>query len=74
MRAVEVWFWYKALTVVEMLPYYAPGDIVDALLYQRFAIWVEILGFYAISYCGCRWYFHYGHVHRCGGGVRLLLA
>ncbi len=32
-RAVEVWFWYKALTVVEMLPYYAPGDIVDALLY-----------------------------------------
>ncbi|PHR01474.1 MAG: hypothetical protein COB32_10690 [Halomonas sp.] len=48
-RAIEVWFWYKALTIVEMLPYYAPGDIVDALLYQRFAIWVEILGFYAIA-------------------------
>lgn len=49
LRAVEVWFWYKALTVVEMLPYYPPSEIVDALLYGRFAIWVEILGFYAIA-------------------------
>ena len=49
LRAVEVWFWYKALLVIEMLPFYPPGDIVDALLYGRFAIWVEILGFYAIA-------------------------
>lgn len=48
-RAVEVWFWYKALTVFEMLPFYPPSEIVDALLYGRFAIWVEILGFYAIA-------------------------
>ncbi|MDQ7732064.1 heparan-alpha-glucosaminide N-acetyltransferase domain-containing protein [Halomonas sp. SpR1] len=49
LRAVEVWFWYKALLVIEMLPFYSPSEIVDALLYGRFAIWVEILGFYAIA-------------------------
>lgn len=49
LRGVEVWFWYKALLVIEMLPFYPPGDIVDALLYGRFAIWTEILGFYAIA-------------------------
>ncbi|PRY64238.1 uncharacterized protein DUF1624 [Vreelandella songnenensis] len=49
LRALEVWFWYKMLIVVEMLPFSAPGDIVDTLLYGRFAIWVEILGFYAIA-------------------------
>ncbi|MBR2514074.1 MAG: OpgC domain-containing protein [Halomonas sp.] len=48
-RAIEVWFWYKVLTIVEMLPFSAPSDIVDTLLYERFAIWVEILGFYAIA-------------------------
>ncbi|QJQ96977.1 DUF1624 domain-containing protein [Halomonas sp. PA5] len=48
-RALVVLFWYKALTVIEMLPLYGPGDILDTLLYQRFAIWVEILGFYAIA-------------------------
>ncbi|WP_447555209.1 OpgC domain-containing protein [Vreelandella sp. EE22] len=49
LRAVEVWFWYKALTIVEMLPFNAPADIVNTLLYGNFAIWVEILGFYAIA-------------------------
>ncbi|MFC7368584.1 acyltransferase family protein [Vreelandella zhaodongensis] len=48
-RAIEVWFWYKVLTIVEMLPFSSPSDIVDTLLYGRFAIWVEILGFYAIA-------------------------
>lgn len=48
-RAIEVWFWYKALIIIEMLPFSAPADIVDTLLYGRFAIWVEILGFYAIA-------------------------
>ncbi len=49
LRAIEVWFWYKALLIIEMLPFYPPSDILDALLYGRFAIWVEILGFYAIA-------------------------
>ncbi|MBE0465336.1 MAG: heparan-alpha-glucosaminide N-acetyltransferase domain-containing protein [Halomonadaceae bacterium] len=49
LRALEVWFWYKALVIIEMLPFSAPADIVDTLLYGRFAIWVEILGFYAIA-------------------------
>ncbi|OZT73303.1 acyltransferase family protein [Vreelandella boliviensis] len=49
LRAVEVWFWYKALLIIEMLPFNTPSEIVDALLYGRFAIWVEILGFYAIA-------------------------
>ncbi|WNL38515.1 heparan-alpha-glucosaminide N-acetyltransferase domain-containing protein [Halomonas sp. PAMB 3232] len=49
LRGLEVWFWYKALTIVEMLPFYAPADILTTLLYGNFAIWVEILGFYAIA-------------------------
>lgn len=49
LRAVEVWFWYKALTIIEMLPFNPPSEIIDTLLYGRFAIWVEILGFYAIA-------------------------
>ncbi|MFG6665836.1 heparan-alpha-glucosaminide N-acetyltransferase domain-containing protein [Halomonas sp. HNIBRBA4712] len=49
LRGLEVWFWYKALTIVEMLPYNAPADILNTLLYGNFAIWVEILGFYAIA-------------------------
>ncbi|RUR54701.1 heparan-alpha-glucosaminide N-acetyltransferase domain-containing protein [Vreelandella populi] len=49
LRALEVWFWYKALVIIEMLPFSSPADIVDTLLYGRFAIWVEILGFYAIA-------------------------
>ncbi|MEA2119668.1 heparan-alpha-glucosaminide N-acetyltransferase domain-containing protein [Halovibrio sp. HP20-50] len=49
LRAVEVWFWYKALLIIEMLPFNTPSEIVDALLYGRFGIWVEILGFYAIA-------------------------
>ncbi|MFC3285068.1 acyltransferase family protein [Litchfieldella rifensis] len=49
LRALVVLFWYKLLTIVEMLPVYEPQDIVDTLLYRRFPIWVEILGFYAIA-------------------------
>lgn len=49
LRAIEVWFWYKALIIIEMLPFSSPADIVDTLLYGRFGIWVEILGFYAIA-------------------------
>jgi len=55
LRGLEVLFWYKVLTVVEMLPLYAPEDILDTLLYQRFPIWVEILGFYAIALLWLPW-------------------
>ncbi|MDI5920061.1 heparan-alpha-glucosaminide N-acetyltransferase domain-containing protein [Halomonas sp. LR5S13] len=55
LRGVEVLFWYKVLTVVEMLPLYGPQDILDTLLYQRFPIWVEILGFYAIALLWLPW-------------------
>lgn len=55
LRGLEVMFWYKALTIVEMLPMFTPQDIVDTLLYQRFAIWVEILGFYALALLWLPW-------------------
>jgi hypothetical protein len=55
LRGLEVLFWYKALTVVEMLPMFTTQDILDALLYQRFAIWVEILGFYALALLWIPW-------------------
>ncbi|WP_111412271.1 heparan-alpha-glucosaminide N-acetyltransferase domain-containing protein [Billgrantia lactosivorans] len=55
LRGIEVLFWYKALTVVEMLPMFTPQDIVATLLYQRFAIWVEILGFYALALLWLPW-------------------
>ncbi|MCE8043367.1 DUF1624 domain-containing protein [Halomonas daqingensis] len=55
LRGLEVLFWYKALTIVEMLPMFTTQDIVDALLYQRFAIWVEILGFYALALLWIPW-------------------
>jgi hypothetical protein len=55
LRGLEVLFWYKVLTVVEMLPAFPVADIVDTLLYQRSAIWVEILGFYAIALLWIPW-------------------
>ncbi|MGM0536219.1 MAG: heparan-alpha-glucosaminide N-acetyltransferase domain-containing protein [Pseudomonadota bacterium] len=55
LRGVEVLFWYKVLTVVEMLPLHDPQDILDTLLYKRFPIWVEILGFYAIALLWLPW-------------------
>ncbi|GHC30543.1 acyltransferase family protein [Aidingimonas halophila] len=55
LRGLEVLFWYKALTIVEMMPLYEPADILDAVLYQRFPIWVEILGFYAIALLWIPW-------------------
>lgn len=49
LRGLVVLFWYKILTIVEMVHLHEPEQIVDALLYQAFPIWVEILGFYAIA-------------------------
>lgn len=56
LRGLEVLFWYKVLTMVEMLPTFPVADIVDTLLYQRSAIWVEILGFYAIALLWLPWF------------------
>lgn len=47
-RGLVVLFWYKALTVVEMLGQ-PPAAIADTLLYRDFPSYVEILGFYAIA-------------------------
>nr|WP_148254995.1 heparan-alpha-glucosaminide N-acetyltransferase domain-containing protein [Aidingimonas lacisalsi] len=55
LRGLEVLFWYKVLTVVEMMPLYTSDDILDTLLYQRFPIWVEILGFYALALLWIPW-------------------
>lgn len=48
LTGVTIFFWYKVLTVLEMLPF-EPHQIIEALLYQRFPSFVEILGFYALA-------------------------
>lgn len=49
LAGVSIFFWYKVLTVVEMFHLAEPAQIIDALLYQTFPSFVEILGFYAIA-------------------------
>lgn len=46
---LRVFVWYKVLTFVEMFHLNEPEQIIDALLYQTFPSFVEILGFYAIA-------------------------
>lgn len=46
---VVILFWYKILTIFEMLDYFEPAEIIDTLLYRSFPSYVEILGFYAIA-------------------------
>lgn len=48
LTGVIIYFWYKVLTVFEMLPF-EREQILDALLYRSFPSFVEILGFYAIA-------------------------
>jgi peptidoglycan/LPS O-acetylase OafA/YrhL len=48
-RGLVILFWYKVLTVVEMQHLHDWPQIRDALLYERFPSYVEILGFYAIA-------------------------
>lgn len=48
-RGLVVFFWYKALTIVEMFHLYSREDILKTLLYQAFPVYVEILGFYALA-------------------------
>jgi len=49
LTALVIFFWYKLLTIFEMLHLYEPEHIVDALLFRAFPVYVEILGFYAIA-------------------------
>jgi hypothetical protein len=49
MRGLVVFFWYKVLTIVEMLHLYEPEVILNTLLYKGFPVYVEILGFYALA-------------------------
>jgi Protein of unknown function (DUF1624). len=48
LSGVTIFFWYKILTIFEMLPY-EPAQIRDALFYRTFPSFTEILGFYALA-------------------------
>jgi peptidoglycan/LPS O-acetylase OafA/YrhL len=50
LTGLVIFFWYKVLTIVEMVHLYEPADIIAALLYQAFPVYVEILGFYALAF------------------------
>lgn len=54
-RGLVVFFWYKALTILEMSHLYGREEIWSALLYESFPIYVEILGFYAIALLWVPW-------------------
>lgn len=49
LRGVVVLFWYKVLTIVELLPMYSKGEVLDTLLYGSFPVYAEILGFYGLA-------------------------
>lgn len=49
LTAVVIFFWYKVLTVFEMLHPYTPEQILGTLLFLNFPSFVEILGFYALA-------------------------
>lgn len=48
-RGLVILFWYKVLTIVEMSHLHDREQILDALLYQNFPSYSEILGFYALA-------------------------
>ncbi len=48
-RGVELMFWYKILTVVQMFQFYPKPMIIETLLFKRMPDFVEILSFYAIA-------------------------
>ena len=48
-RGLVIFFWYKVLTIVEMIHLYSREDIIATLTYRAFPVYVEILGFYAIA-------------------------
>ncbi len=48
LTGVKIFFWYKVLTVAEMLVF-TPEQTLDALLYRSSPSFVEVLGFYGIA-------------------------
>lgn len=48
-RSLEIMFWYKVLTVAQMIQGYSNQEILDALLFKTFPDFVEVLGFYAFA-------------------------
>ncbi len=49
MRGIELMFWYKILTVVQMFQFYPQATIIDTLWFKRMPDFVEILSFYSIA-------------------------
>jgi len=49
LRGLVILFWYKILTIVEMMNTYPRVDVLNALFYRGFPVYVEILNFYAIA-------------------------
>jgi uncharacterized membrane protein len=47
LRSIEIMFWYKALTIVQMYQTYPRELVVDTLMFKRFPDFVEVLGFYS---------------------------
>jgi hypothetical protein len=48
-RSLEIMFWYKALTIAQMIQGYTNQEIVDALMFRTFPDYVEVLGFYSFA-------------------------
>lgn len=55
LRGLIVLFWYKVLTIVELLDARGWPGVREALLYRDFPSYVEILGFYAIALLWIPW-------------------
>lgn len=49
LRGLIILFWYKVLTLIEMSHLHNREEILNALLYQDFPSYAEILGFYALA-------------------------
>ncbi len=49
LRGLIILLWYKVLTIAEMAGRYDSQEVLDALLYRSFPVFVEILGFYALA-------------------------
>lgn len=48
-RSLEIMFWYKVLTIAQMLQGYTSQEILDALFFKTFPDYVEVLGFYSFA-------------------------
>lgn len=55
LRGLVVFFWYKTLTILEMSHLFQREEILGALLYESFPVYVEVLGFYAIALLWIPW-------------------